>query len=152
MTIQVLDNADRMLANWASAGQKPTASYNRKYGTKMIHDSCIFDIITNASVTAKLAVLTSEAYHEMYDELGITKRASKEKQASGFNTYQALITYVLNMTEQKFGPQSVQKNTKYSFRGFNSKPEVIDYARMVCKVTLDRFEFRRRQASLLNVA
>ncbi len=136
-----IKNADRTLASWAASGQRPTANYNRKFGTKMIHDSCIFDIITNASEDAKLAVLTSDAYHTMYGNLNITKRASKEKQATGFNTYQGLITYVLNMTEKKFGKHSVQKNTKYSFRGFDSKPEVIDYARGICKYTLDRFEF-----------
>ena len=137
-----IDNADKTLSSWARSGQRPTEAYNKKYGKNIVHDSIIFDIILDANFLAKSAILSSHAYHTMYDELGITKRASQEQQQNGFNSYMGLLTYVLNMTERKFGTDSVQKNTKYSMRGFDRKPEVINYARMVCQLTLDRFEFQ----------
>ena len=145
ITKKRIEHADKKLGVYQRSGQKPTFNYNKKFGTNMTHDSVIFDIILNASDQAKEAVLSVEAYNDMYDDLGLIKRAKQDQIENGFNTYGPLITYVLNMTERKFGPQSVQRNTSYSCRCFDNKPEIIDYARMVCKITLDRFEFKAKQ-------
>jgi hypothetical protein len=132
--------AQSTMQKWASSGGKASAKYNRLNGTNFIHDvSIISPFLLAADQQTQELLLSSAGVSILREDVSSIPRKSQ------YTSFSSFYTYVLTLTERKFGKSSVRKDINedpHGFRGFDSKPEVIEFAQSLAKITLDRIKLR----------
>ena len=142
MSIQ--NNLKRALINqnnWAKSGHKAAAKYNKAHGTNHVHDVAVVSPFILSEPDEVKAMLISR------DGLAVLKEDVHgiHLKENGSTSFSSFYTYILTIVGRKFGPNSVRidiSNDPYGFRGFEGKPEVIEYAQTITKITIDRIKFR----------
>ena len=62
---------------------------------------------------------------------------------NGNTTYSPMYTYVITMVEHRFGKGSVRKDiSRDGFRGFENRPDIIEFVQDLTKITLQRIRIR----------
>jgi hypothetical protein len=125
---------------WASAGSKASVKYNRQNGTNFLHDVSVLSMfITSADPRVQELLLSTDGVSVLREDVSTIPRKSQ------YTSFSSFYTYILTLTERKFGKNSVRKDINddpHGFRGFDSKPEVIEFAQSLAKITLERIKIR----------
>ena len=125
---------------WANSGAGASVKYNRIHGTNFVHDvPVISPFIISAGQEVQELLLSPKGIAVLREDVGSIPR--KERYTSFCSFY----TYILTMTERKFGKTNVRKditNDPWGFRGFEAKQEVIEFAQNLAKITLERIKIR----------
>jgi hypothetical protein len=135
MSIQ--NNLKRAIYNqnkWAKGGSRATAKYNITHGTNFIHDvSIVSPYINNAGIETQIKLISNTGVDLLKEDVSSIPRKDN------YTSFSSFYTYVLTMTERKFGKDSVRKdisNDPHGFRGFKADPEVIEFVQNLVKITL----------------
>jgi hypothetical protein len=141
--MSISNNVKRALytqSKWASSGAGASVKYNRANGTNFVHDvSVLSAFIISAGHEAQELLLSPNGVNILREDVPSIPR--KES----YTSFSSFYTYILTMTERKFGPNSVRKdirNDPYGFRGFDANQDVIEFAQSLAKITLERIKIR----------
>jgi hypothetical protein len=125
---------------WARNSARPIVKYNQQNGTNFIHDvSIISPFIIAADPAVKEMLLSPNGVAVLREDVSSIPRKDR------YTSFSSFYTYILTLTERKFGKSSVRKdiaNDPHGFRGFDNTPEVIEFAQALTKITLDRINLR----------
>jgi hypothetical protein len=125
---------------WASSGSKASVKYNRQNGTNFLHDVSVLSMfITSADPRVQELLLSTDGVSVLREDVSTIPRKTQ------YTSFSSFYTYILTLTERKFGKNSVRKDINddpHGFRGFDSKPEVIEFAQSLAKITLERIKIR----------
>lgn len=125
---------------WANSGAGASVKYNRVNGTNFVHDVPVLSpFIISAGQEVQELLLSPKGVNVLREDVpGIQRRES-------YTSFSSFYTYILTMTERRFGKNSVRKDIAkdpYGFRGFDANQDVIEFAQSLAKITLERIKIR----------
>jgi hypothetical protein len=136
-----VERAQKRQSHWAKSGIRSCVKYNQQNGTNFVHDVQVMSPYINAvSDELKELLLSPEGISLLKEDV-----SSIHLKDNGSTTYSPIYTYVLTMTESRFGQGSVRKdiaNDPYGFRGFENRPDIIEFVQDLTKITLQRISIR----------